>query len=347
MVLKPKMGNGIAIDSLNSLDSYLLISMEEPWSLIEKYIDTQPKIHEFNSKMDYDHLINLADSLKSFILKDMKVVGLGGGTACDTAKFIAWWLRKEHNIDLDLIIIPSIISVDAFLCSSIAVRVDNKVKYVGESKTKEILIDFDLIRKAPAFLNRAGVSDTISITSALGDWKIARDENDEKYDQSVFNKSRKIAVDLMEMQAEICNVTEEGIKALVEGFYREVELCEEWGNARPEEGSEHFLAYCLESLTGNHYIHGNLIGMNILISLLLQGEYAEFSIDEMLQFFHDIQIQISPSHQRITYEQIKAALSNIKEYVLNEKLHYSLYNSPKLRLNLKKINEIIEFLRKI
>ena len=44
-----------------------------------------------------------------------------------------------------------------------------------------ILIDYDLIRSAPKVLNRAGVSDTISITSALGDWLIARDETNADY----------------------------------------------------------------------------------------------------------------------------------------------------------------------
>ncbi len=347
MVIKPTFGNGLAIDTLNSLDKYILISMEEPWKIIEPKVDNKPQGFKFNNVMEYKHLIRLADSFEPFILESCTLVGLGGGTACDTAKFVAWWLKNNREFNLNLILIPSIISVDAFLCSSIAVREDNKVKYVGESHPKEIIIDYDLIREAPLFLNRAGVSDTISIASALGDWKLARDEINEKFDQEVFNQAKKIAVNLMDERDDIRDVSEKGIEALVNGFYEEVILCEEWGNTRPEEGSEHFLAYCMESITHEHYIHGNLIGLSVLISLYLQKEYAEFSVEEIKQFYNDIQLQYTLESQKISYDDLKGALTQIKKYVIDEKLHYSIYNSPSLNLNHKKIEAIIKFIKSI
>ncbi len=41
MVKKPTFGNGLAIDALNSLDKYILISMEEPWKIIEPEVDNK------------------------------------------------------------------------------------------------------------------------------------------------------------------------------------------------------------------------------------------------------------------------------------------------------------------
>jgi len=347
MAIRPTFGNWHSVDLLNSIDNYLLITMEEPWRILEEKIDNRPSQIIKNMKMDEAHLEELVLVFKDIIDDSYTIVGLGGGTACDTAKFFAWYMKKNYNLDLDLIFIPSIISVDAFLCSSIAVREDNKVKYVGESQPKQILIDYDLIRTAPKFLNRAGVSDTISITSALGDWRIARDENNERFDQDIFNEAKKIAKTLIKAKDEIRDVSEQGINALVEGFYNEVVLCEKWGNARPEEGSEHFLAYCLESITGDNYIHGNLIGMNIIISLYLQEEYAEFSLDQLLNFFKDININLSPEKQKIEWNDIIRALKVIKEYVVKEELHYSIYNSPKLILNDEKIEGVITLLKKL
>eukprot|EP00041_Stephanoeca_diplocostata_P014545 m.267341 g.267341 ORF g.267341 m.267341 type:complete len:123 (+) comp19732_c0_seq7:1054-1422(+) len=52
----------------------------------------------------------------------------------------------------------------------------------------------------------------------------------------------------------------------------QVFLCEQWGNARPEEGSEHYIAYALEAKTGKHYIHGQLIGLCILLVAHFQGQ---------------------------------------------------------------------------
>jgi len=347
MVVKPVFGNWLSIYTLNSLDNYILITMEEPWKTIESRLINKPKYIEFNKNMDFNHLKTLASNFEPSIIQSHTIVGIGGGTSCDTAKFLVWYLQKEFDLNLDLILIPSIISVDAFLCSSIAVRIDNKVKYIGASYPKDIIIDYNLIQSAHPFLNRAGVSDTISIISALGDWKLAREEINDKFSQDIFNRARKIAVKLMEAKHEIRDVTKKGIKALVNGFYNEVALCEEWGNARPEEGSEHFLAYCLEAITHDHYIHGNLIGMNILISLYLQEEYAEFSINEIKQFFESIQIDFTPESQNISYDNIRKALKHIKEYVISENLHYSIYNSPKLNLNDDKIAQIITFLKLI
>ena len=169
MVLKPQFGNWLSVDTLNSFDKYILISMEEPWKIIESKISNNPNYLVFNYNMNIDNLKKLFEKYKRNIKKDYAIVGIGGGTVCDTAKFLAWKFKEKFDFDLELYLMPSIISVDAFLCSSIAVRIDNKVRYIGESNPKKIIIDFDLIRKAPDYLNRAGVSDTISITSALGD----------------------------------------------------------------------------------------------------------------------------------------------------------------------------------
>jgi len=347
MVIEPKFGNWSSIETLDILDKYMLITMEEPWNIIESMVSNAPAYIKFNYDMNIDNLEKLYQICKPLIAENYAIVGIGGGTACDTAKFLAWKFKDKLDLDLELYLMPSIISVDAFLCSSIAVRIDNKVRYIGESNPKDIIIDFNLIRKAPDYLNRAGVSDTISITSALGDWLIAKDEINEKFDQDIFNKAKKIANDLMLARRDIRDVTETGIKALVNGFYEEVLLCEEWGNARPEEGSEHFLAYCLESITHEHYIHGNLIGMNILVSLYLQDQYAQFSLDQIKQFFKDIKLNFTPENLKISDKDLKVALKKVKSYVIDENLFYSIYNTPQLLLNYEKIEEILSFIKNI
>lgn len=340
-------GNWNTVEVLEETDNYLLFTMEEPWEIIKPKLSNLPLETIFNRSMDISDLEKLYPRFKSYLNESMTIVGLGGGTSCDSAKYFAWKSYKEEDLKLRLILIPSIISVDAFLCSSIAVRYNNKVNYIGESSPEKIPIDYELIKKAPKYLNRAGVSDTISITSALGDWKLAHQENNEKFDKIVFRKAKTIAKDLMKARDEIRDVTEKGIKALVEGFYKEVTLCDNWGNARPEEGSEHFLAYCIESITHNHYIHGQIIGMDILISLYLQKDIAEFSIGEIRQFFEEINLDVSPQSLKISSEILKKALREIQEYVKEENLMYSIYNSPNLSLDNKKIEEVIQFVENL
>lgn len=347
MPTKPSFGNWNSVDLLEEIDDYILLTMKEPWTIIEPKITNFPSEIIFNNLMDINNLKKIYQELETEINESLNIVGLGGGTSCDTAKYFQWKSRKEENLELDLYLIPSIISVDAFLCSSIAVRDNNRVNYIGESFAEKIIIDYDLIKSAPKFLNRAGVSDTISITSALGDWKLAYEENNERFDETVFDKAKTIAKDLMKERQEIRDVTEEGVKALVEGFFREVSLCDKWGNARPEEGSEHFLAYCIESITHDHYIHGQIIGMDIMISLYLQENIAEFSVEEIRKFFQDIKLDISPQSVGISSNILKKALKEIQNYVRKENLMYSIYNSSKLDLNKKKIDKVIQFINSL
>lgn len=347
MVVKPIYGNWISIETIDAIDNNIIVTMEEPWGILKPKLSSTPSKIIFNRSMDMEHLQKLYSNIKKTIEDSITIIGIGGGTSCDTAKYFSWKLKEDLGIDLDLILIPSIISVDAFLCSSIAVRYNNKVNYIGESSPEKILIDYELIKEAPKYLNRAGVSDTISITSALGDWKLARDENNERFDETVFNKGKAIAQDLMEARNDIRDVNKDGIKALVEGFFREVTLCNKWGNARPEEGSEHFLAYCIESITGRHYIHGQLIGLNVLISLFLQGDFAEFSLEKIRQFFHDIKLNVSLDSLDLSAKILKRALGQVQNYVREEDLMYSVYNSPKLNLDHKKIDQIIQFVEEL
>ncbi|MHA1328893.1 MAG: hypothetical protein ACTSRH_16470 [Promethearchaeota archaeon] len=330
MVIKPTFGNQISIDYIESIGDYILFTEKEPWSILKNEVKNQPKKVIFNDSMDFIKVNRLYDSTQALLNPNTSIIGIGGGTICDTAKFFAWRFTDEEQKEINLILIPSIISVDAFLCSSIAVRENSKVRYRG-----------------PKELNRAGISDVISITSALGDWKLARDEINERFDHNVFQKAKNIVHDLMSETEEISEVSEKGITILVNCLYEEVKLCENWGNSRPEEGSEHFLGYCLEYITKARYIHGNLIGMTVLVSLLLQEEYAEFLLDNIMNFFENIKIKVAPKYQNIKLNEIILALKQIKQFIIEENLPFSIYHSNKLKLNRKKIKSVIKLLKSL
>jgi glycerol dehydrogenase-like iron-containing ADH family enzyme len=314
---KIEFGQGILADTIDSIGSYILVTMEEPWELLRFEIANPPAEIIFNHDMTTGNLEHLEKSRRP---EADYIIGFGGGTSCDTAKYLSWkW-------SLPLIVSPSIMSVDAWLCRSIAVRIDHKVTYIGDVFPEKFIIDYDIIKQAPASLNRAGVADVISITTALGDWLIARESFAAKFDQDVFDRAKIITADLMNQPVLIRDVSNEGIKAIIEGLVAEVELCEEWGNARPEEGAEHFLAYNLEEITHGHYIHGNLIALNILVVLKLQRGKAVFELKHMKAFFDAIGLEYSPGSQNINREDYRKALTTMKKYVEKGNLFPGLWS---------------------
>lgn len=307
-------GRDILIEEINRDREVVLVTMEEPYDLIKDRVRVKSVV--FNRDMTVENLENLSRQR----LEGDIIYGFGGGTSCDTAKYLGM------KNGLKVVIAPSVVSVDAWLCRSIAVRFDYKVRYIGDINPSRFIVDYAILEKGPEFLNKAGVGDVLSITTALGDWNIAKRNFGDRFDISYYNAAYNIAKNLLLKEKEISNLSEEGLKAIVRGQLEEVLLCEDWGNSRPEEGGEHFLAYCLEEITHKHYIHGLLIALNIVIVLKLQRENAVFDYREIYRFFRSIGLDISLRSQDISEYELRKALINVPSYVKRENLYNGIFS---------------------
>ena len=259
------------------------------------------------------------------------VFGIGGGSACDAAKLYAYLKKKP------LVLIPSILSVDAPFTKSIGVRVGKRVRYIGEVYPEHLLIDFDLLQNAPPKLNRAGAGDILSIYTALYDWRLAADQVGELFDSDIAKQSKNLLQRLFDYAESIREATETGLKLLCELYYAEVNLCEQNGNSRPEEGSEHYFAYCLESITGGKYIHGELIALSVLISSMCQGQ----ALQPIIDFLKTAQIEYRPNEIGVTIPQIEQTLFALPQYLEEEsQLLYGIFHHRRMdEIEVRKITD--------
>ncbi len=245
------------------------------------------------------------------------VFGIGGGSACDAAKMYAWRTGAE------LVLVPSILSVDAAFTKAVGVRVDHRVRYVGEVYPRHLLVDFDLIERAPKSLNRAGIGDILSIHTALSDWRLAEREIGERFDPTLADESRELLDRMMNAADDIRECNEAGIRLLADLYVAEVCLCELNGNSRPEEGSEHYFAYCLESITRRHFIHGELIALAVLLTAL----YQEQPIDRIIHFLDSVRVAYRPEQVGVTDDEIVRTLVALPAYLREEtQLLYGVYH---------------------
>jgi glycerol-1-phosphate dehydrogenase [NAD(P)+] len=258
-----------AVDTLGELGPYLIAANDPPWSSIADRVPAPVTLVTARDmeigKLDRDVEHTADDGVEI-------VVGFGGGTALDTAKYLAW------KRGLPLVQIPTITSVDAGFTDAIGVRSEGRVRYVGSIVPEEVVLDIDLIRSAPVHLNRAGIGDVLSCHTGLHDWRAAVGAGEGvAWNDAAAGLGVSLLGELDSMVADIRDATPDGIRWLADCYRRIGAACAALGHSRFEEGSEHFWAYAYEHATGIHHVHGELISFAVVALAHVQDNDAEFA----------------------------------------------------------------------
>lgn len=198
------------------------------------------------------------------------VYAVGGGLAADAAKYLAARLK------LPLVCLPTALSVDAFLTWASGVRRAGCVEYIETGPPERLIVDFDVIAAAPASLRAAGLTDILSIATGSWDWKFAhecgRNPPGQEFLPWAYNNAQTILDGALDCAEAAGRGDRGGLKTLLDCLCLEVQLCNQLGHARPEEGSEHYFAYAVENELRSGLPHGDLVGPGILLIARLQGQ---------------------------------------------------------------------------
>ncbi len=87
------------------------------------------------------------------------VYAVGGGLVADAAKYFA------IKLDLPLVVCPTALSVDAFITAASGIRRDGCVVYIETKPPENLILDLEIIAKAPATIRAAGITDVMSIAT--------------------------------------------------------------------------------------------------------------------------------------------------------------------------------------
>jgi glycerol-1-phosphate dehydrogenase [NAD(P)+] len=252
--------------------------------------------------------------------QDFEVVyAVGGGLTADAAKYAA--LR----FNLPLVVMPTALSVDAFITAASGIRKDGCVYYIETKPPENLILDLDVIAAAPKAVRAAGITDVMSIATGCWDWKFAHERGENPAGMAfipwVYDNAQSILNGVLDC-AESAGAGEyEGLKTLYDCLAMEVQLCNQVGHARPEEGSEHYFAYCVENIVGHGLPHGDLVGPGIMLAARLQGQATD-RLEKALKACHVPLGKIPP----VTIEQ---TLPMLPEYCRRHRLPYGIAHEIK------------------
>ena len=309
---------------------YLVVTMADLWPRFEHLFDSHLAGVHFVETLDTAALESAAAALPEF----GSVIGLGGGQAIDVAKFLAW-LRNRPLFQA-----PTAMTTNAPFGHRSALRQGDGVAVVGWAVPEAVYVDFDVIRGAPALLNRSGVGDVLCYHTAHFDWKLAHDTGKEErrwpYDERLVAEARERLDTVLADLDEIREVSDRGIRTLM--------LAHRWGgaafhaagwNSRHMDGVDHAFLYGLEHQTGRHFIHGQAVGLGTYFGAVLQDNEPEM----ILSSLHRAGVDIRPEAMGIGWDDAATAMRRLAWYVRHADLPYTIADARPVG------DDVVEYIR--
>ncbi len=210
-----------------------------------------------------EDLRTVKDKIKE--LQPQIVLGVGGGTKIDVAKL------SSANQNIPFISVPTTASHDGIASPLGAIKGLNKPFSVKAQAPMAIVADTQVIIHSPYRLIASGCGDTISKLTAVRDWRLAHDKNNEYYGGYADSLALMSAQLVMKNADVIQPKVEEGLRVLLEALISCGVAMSIAGSSRPGSGSEHLFSHALDLITPHHALHGEQCGVGTILMARLHN----------------------------------------------------------------------------
>lgn len=193
------------------------------------------------------------------------VVGIGGGKALDSAKYLAFLAR------LPFLAVPTSLSNDGFCSPQASLTLSGRRKSLPAALPMGVIIDVDVVMGAPKMLWLSGVGDLTSKLTAVVDWKLAfHNAGETVNDLAALLSDATVYQFLGAPGYDAAGTALLGTALMLNGIA--MEIC---GSSRPASGSEHLISHALDASSARPRLHGLQVGVATYIASRLQGRQSE------------------------------------------------------------------------
>ena len=243
-------------------------------------------------KADYDSAVALA---KYITMKDINlVIGFGGGTVLDLAKFAAFVSKTR------LLSLPTTLSNDSLASPVAVLGTEGRARKSFKCTIPDaIIIDVDVVKSAPDRQLLAGIGDTVSKYTALYDWKLAKEKNGDNVDDFAYMISQMAFDSVLYCEDEGLK-SGEFIRRLTNALVMGGLAMEIAGSSRPSSGSEHLFCHALEEDFADqvNVPHGIATAMGSFPACIFQGQDTA-KVEKIIRQYG---IPVRPSDNKISEE---------------------------------------------
>ncbi len=264
-------------------------------------------------------MLSYLDALADNIPAEAEVVyGIGGGLVSDVAKYVGW----KNN--LPVTVVPTALSVDGFFTALVAARMGDVVEYVVTGPSERLVIDWDVIRDAPQRVRGSAILELLTMVSGLLDWRYAAERNQNTAETRFQPWAASVAAGIAQQAFRIAEGVGEGrvesLRSLLDLIAMEVQLTNQLGHNRPQEGSEQYFAYAIEPKlnSAEPVPYADMVGPGILISSVLHDQ----SVDSIRETLLSVGVRLD----RLPNELIIETLKELPSYVRQHRLPYTILN---------------------
>lgn len=232
-------------------------------SAVEKEVDADVYIIEEISIAEIEKIAALTEAKKTDV-----IIGVGGGKIMDAAKLSASWTHQPWMS------VPTSSSNDSLSSQAISFVLSREAENRGKPRNAHaplcIIIDMDVVEKAPHRMLVAGCGDLISNYTAVRDWELAHRLKGEYYSEYAAALSLMSAKLVVENARVVRDTPPEGARLVVKGLVSSGVAMSIAGSSRPASGSEHLFSHALD-LLGSKAYHGEQCGVGTIMMMYLHN----------------------------------------------------------------------------
>ena len=171
------------------------------------------------------------------------IIAIGSGVLQDICKF------ASHEKNIPYAVAATAPSMDGYASSGAAMIYKGMKVTFPAGVPVAIVADTQVLKNAPEEMIKAGYGDIIGKYSALNDWKLSREVNNEYFCGYIYDMTYKMIEKTLSLTDGILSGNEESIGVLMEALVVVGILMSFAGSSRPASGSEHHLSHFFE-ITG-------------------------------------------------------------------------------------------------